>query len=254
MKRNVVKVAAGLAVLLTGGVSARTVWAAPVTLSITQPQTPVAAALAALSKQTGTPILADDTVTGALGTTTVDKPTLEEMLTYVQTLSPGLSWQRVFLPSNAPLPSGDVLSEQIRALKAIAATGLVAADPTAKSVIAFSRRETPDAEKTAPAGMQTVYLLTNETVRAGRLAAKKAADDKKKVAAGAPTLEKFSAGVQNIPTMFGQLSPDQQRQALGVMMQQAAAIWQNMDPGLRQQLQQMSRQRGQNGGGFPGTP
>lgn len=244
----------GCAALLACLASPRAAWAAPVTLSIIQPQTPIADVLAALSKQTGTPILADDTVTGALGTTTVDKPTLEDMLTFLQTLSPDLAWQRVFLPSNAPLPSGDTLSEQVRALKAIAATGLVAADPAAKSVLSFSRHETTDAEKTAPAGMQTVYLLTNEKVRAQRLAAKKAADDKKKVAAGTPTLEKFSAGVQNIPSMFGQLSPDQQRQALGVMMQQAAAIWQNMDPGLRQQLQQMGRQRGQNGGGFPGAP
>ena len=90
---------------------------APLHLTVTKPLTPVTDVLASLSQQSGVPILADDTVVDTLGVTSIDKPTLPEMLDTITALVPAMTWQRVDLPGDAPVPDANTLSAQVRSLK-----------------------------------------------------------------------------------------------------------------------------------------
>ena len=142
----------------------------------------------------------------------------------------GLTWQKVYLPKDAPLPSGNDLSAQVRALKSVAASGLVIADPA--GIVAFSRKK-PDTQAAVPADMRLVYLVTDEAVRAQRLAAKAAEPPRPRTQPGRP-----AASMQNAAAAFSQMTPDEQRQALPLMFQQFRAIMQSMDPSVRQGLRQ----------------
>jgi hypothetical protein len=223
---------------------------APVHVVVGKPLTPMTDVLASISKQAGVPILTDDTVVDTVGVTTIDKPSVEEMLTALVPLGQGLSWQRVELPQDGPLPSGSILSSQVRALKTIAATGLVVVDPTASSAISFSKSAT--ATPAAPAGMRTVYLVTNEVVRAQRLA-QKAADAKKMVADSTAPVNGAVNGMSSAADDLGRMTPDQQREAIPLMFQQMMRMFQNIDPAIKEEMRKQFQGRmGQGGGGLPG--
>ena len=213
----------------------------PIHFSVTAPASPVPTVLAALSKQVGVPILSDDTVAGTVGVMTVDQPGLEPTLDQVTKIVPGLTWQKVYLPQNAPLPKGEALSQQVRDLKALAATPLTLPDSATKSLVSLSQQKL-DAATPAPDGMQTVYLVTNETVRAQRLAAQKAAGQN--AATGQGAVGQAVSGLQSASDMLGQMTPDEQRQALPLMFQQFGQMIKNIDPTVRQQLFQQFRQFG----------
>lgn len=218
--------------------------AKPVHIVVTKPLTRVTDILASLSQQTGTPILADDTVVDTLGTMSVDKPSLEEALTTLTSLAPSLSWQRVFLPQGATVPGAETLSAQVRALKAINVTGLVVADPKTQSTVAL--KTSTDTPAAPPDGMQVVYLVTNETVRAQREANKKAAEAK-----DASPVNKTVAGISSAADSFGQMTADQQRQAIPQLMMQFGRMMQGLNPAIRDEMRQQFQQRRQqqNNGG-----
>ena len=214
----------------------------PVHLEVTKPLTRVVDVLAALSQQTGTPILADDTVVDTLGATTADKPTLGDALDLIVTLAPSLSWQRVYLPQGQALPSAETLSSQVRALKAISTSGLIVADPKAHNTVALkTSAETPTE---TPSGMQIVYLVTNETVRAQREANKKAAEAK-----DTSPVNKTFAGISSAADSFGQMSADEQRQAIPQLMMQFGRMMQGLNPAVRDEMRQQWQQRRQQGNG-----
>ena len=99
-----------------------------------------------------------------------------------------------------------------------------------------------------------MYLVTNETVRAQRLASKQAEEAKKQ--ANTP-LNQTVGGLQNVATAFGQLTPDQQRTALPQMMQQFQQIMRSIDPSVIQDLRQQAQQNGGSpfgGKNGPGVP
>lgn len=212
---------------------------APVHLVVTKPLTRVTDALASISRQSGTPILADDTVVDTLGVTTVDKPSVEAMLDFVKTLAPALTWQRVYLPQATPLPDAGALSSQVRALKAITGTGLIVADPAAHSTVAFktSTKTSTDTPAAPPEGMKVVYLVTNETVRAQREANKKAAEEKK-----AAPVNQAVANVNSAADAFARMNADEQRQAIPQLFQQFGRMFQSLDPAVRQEMGQQFRQ------------
>lgn len=214
----------------------------PLHLQVTKPLTPVTDVLASLSQQTGTPILADDTVVDRLGVTTADKPSLDDALDLIVSLAPSLSWQRVYLPKDAPLPNADTLSSQIRALKAITATGLVVTDPKAHSTVALKTSAETPAE--ASAGMQTVYLVTDEGVRAQREANKKAGEKK-----DASPVNRTVSGISSAADSFGQMSADEQRQAIPQLMMQFGRMMQGLNPALRNEMRQQWQQRRLQGNG-----
>lgn len=216
----------------------------PVHLQVTRPLTRVSDVLAGLSRQTGTPILADNTVVDTLGATTADKPTLDATLDLLVTLAPSLSWQRVYLPVGPVLPGADALSSQVRALRAISATGLVVADPKAHNTVAL--KTSADTLAETPAGMQLVYLVTNETVRAQREANKKAGEAK-----DASTVNKAVSGISNAADSFGQMTADEQRQAIPQLMQQFGRMMQGLNPAIRDEMRQQWQQRRQQGAGGP---
>ncbi|MDQ2688362.1 MAG: hypothetical protein M3Y28_10910 [Armatimonadota bacterium] len=212
--------------------------AKPVHLEVTKPLTRVTDVLASLSRQTGTPILADDTAVDLLGIMSADKPSLEEALTTLVSLAPSLSWQRVYLPQSAPLPGADALSAQVRALKAIKATGLVVADPKTQSTVTL--KTSNDTLSTPPDGMQVVYLVTDETVRAQREANKKAAEAK-----DASPVNQTVAGLSSAADSFGQMTADQQRQAIPQLMMQFGRMMQGLNPAVRDEMRQQFQQRRQ---------
>jgi hypothetical protein len=216
--------------------------AVPLHLTVTKPLTPVTDVLASLSKQSGVPILADDTVVDTLGVASIDKPTLPEMLDTITSLLPALTWQRVDLPGNAPLPTANALSAEVRDLKNLTGTMLSVTDPAAKTSITFARTAI-DLSKAPDGTVKTVYLVTNETVRAQRLADKQADDAKKQ--AQTP-LNQTVGGLQNVAAAFGQLTPDEQRTALPQMMQQFQQIMRSIDPSVIQDLRQNAAQNGGN--------
>jgi hypothetical protein len=216
----------------------------PIHVIVGKPLTRVTDVLADISKQSGIPILADDTVVDTLGVTTIDKPNLEDMLRALVALAPGLSWQRVYLPQDGPLPDANILSAQVRTLKAITATGLVVQEPGDRGGLTFSKEAS--LSPVAPDGMRLVYLVTNETVRAQREADARTA--KRKAAAAAP-VETAVNGLSSVADDFSQMSPDQQREAIPQMMQQMMRMIQSIDPGVRQELQQRWQQNHGRGGG-----
>ena len=222
----------------------------PVKISITKPLTPVTDVLTALARQTNQIILPDDTAVAPLDVAELSAPTLDSALDDLKSLDAGLAWQKIYLPKDQPLPTGNDLSAQARALKAVAAAHLIIADPT--GTVTFSRKKT-DAPATPPDGMRLVYLVSDETVRAQRLAAKTAETAKPKDA-GTP-VSQTATGMQNVADTFSQMSPDQQRQALPLMFDQFRRIMQSMDPTVRDQMRQQfgGRRGATTGNGTPGN-
>lgn len=214
----------------------------PVHLQVTRPLTRVTDVLATLSRQTGIPILADDTVVDTLGVTAADKPTLDATLDLIVTMAPSLSWQRVYLPVSTTLPSAEALSTQVRALKAISTSGLIVADPNANRTVAL--KTSSDTPSETPSGMQVVYLVTNETVRAQREANKKAGEKK-----DASPVNKTVSGLSNAADSFGQMSADEQRQAIPQLMMQFGRMMQGLNPAVRDEMRQQWQQRRPQGNG-----
>jgi hypothetical protein len=215
---------------------------APVHLALTAPQTSLSAALAGLATQTGTTILTDSTVANdQIGPVDFQAANVGALLTKLQTVAPGLTWHKVSLPVSDPLPTGEALSQEVRALEAITATGLVVASPT--DVIDYTHHTA-----TAPAtvGMQTVYLVTDEAVRAKEA---KTAQAPTSADAGS-SVDQAASGMKNVANIFGLMTPDQQKAALPLMFQQFQRIMQSMDPAVQAGLAQQFQQMRQNGQGF----
>ncbi len=227
----------------------------PIQLSVTAAATPVATVLGLLSKQAGVPILADDTVQGILGTLSVNQPGLEPALNQLKSAIPGLEWQKVYLPMNAPLPKGEALSRQVRGLKALTAATLAVTDPATKILLSLSQKKEDPAA--APEGMQTVYLITNELVRARRLAMQNVSEMTQQTpalnpalalpmpapaTAGGDTVAQAVSGLQGASDMLGQMTPDEQRQALPLMLRQFGQMMQKIDPTVRREMFQQWQQ------------
>jgi len=207
-------------------------------LALTTASNPMTDVLASLSKQAGVPILTDDTVTGSVGAMVIDQPDVMHSLDQLKKADSGLTWQAVYLPQDAKLPSGNALSRKIQDLKALSTTQLAVADPTAKTFTTFSQKKS-DALTSVPEGMQTVYLVTNETVRAQRLAALaqsgQAMANLPQGDAESPVGQAVT-GLQGTTNLLGQMSPEQQRQAIPLMFQQFGQMIQKIDPAVRRDL------------------
>lgn len=213
-------------------------------LKVDKPLTPVTTALASLSHQAGIPILADNTVVDTLGLTSIDQPGLEPMLDTLVKIIPALSWQKIYLPKDAPLPDADALSAQVRTLKAIPLTTITVWDPMTHSLVFYA------ADKSSTAGEngahQLVYLVTNEVVRQQRIDnAKKAAAAKAEATQG--PVNQAVGGLQNAAELLGQMTPDEQRKALPLMFQQFRQMIQNINPSVMSDLRKMRPGRPQNG-------
>jgi hypothetical protein len=211
-----------------------------VRLTIPGAQTPVTTVLSNLAKVTDTTILTDNTVTGSVGPTALEAANVGAMLTKLESLDTGLSWRKVYLPQDAPLPSGETLSREVRSLETLPPTGLVVASPT-ESITVTHQTNAPAAP---PAGMQAVYLVTDEQVRAQHQETAAAPP----LSPQASPVTQAATGMQNVADTFGSMTADEQRQALPQMFQQFQRIMQSMDPSVRGDLGQMFRQwQGQNG-------
>lgn len=211
----------------------------------TQPQTPLTQALADLAKQSGTAILTDNTVTASLPATTLQADNVGAMLTKLGTSVPGLSWRKVYLPKDAPLPTGQALSQEVRALQAITPLSLIVASPTDR----LTFMHTFAADAAAPASMQAVYLVTDNAVPSTP-----AAPAAPPAAPAATPIEQTTNGMQTVADAFSKMTPAEQSQALPAMFQQFQRIMQTMDPAVRQQLNNQLQQQWQQGGnGQPGA-
>ena len=208
---------------------------APVHVSISKPLTPITDVLASLAKQTGQTILTDDTAVAPVGIADLQAPTLDDMLNSLKSLDAGLVWQKIYLPKDGALPTGTDLSAQVMALKSVVATGLILADPT--GIVSFSRKKA-DIQVPPPADMRLVYLVSDETVRAQRKAAKEADAAAKGAGTGGTPVAQATSGLQGAADIFSQMTPDQQRQALPLMFDQFRRIMQGMDPAVRDSLRQ----------------
>ena len=227
-------------------------------LSLDLPAMPVTAALASLSRKAGVPILTDDTVEGALAAMSVNQPGLEPALDQLKTAVPGLSWQKVYLPKDLPLPKGNALSQQVQALKALSPASLAISDAATQSLVSLSRKKVDPAASLPTAGMQIVYLVTNETVRTQRQASQKTTDTVSNPApaalpaplpdatgqnpVGQNTVGQAVSGLQGASEMLGRMTPDEQRQALPLMFQQFTQMMQKIDPSVRRELFQQWQQ------------
>lgn len=213
---------------------------APLHLVVAGPATPITDVLFDLGKQANATIIADDTVKATLPAMTFDKPDLAQTLDAIVAASPGLSWQKVSLAADASLPDANTLSAQVRALKIVTESHLLVADPVARTTLRFAREST--SSQAAPAsGMQTVYLVTNESARAQAApAADAAGTDKSPVALTV-------AGMQAAADQFGKLTPAEQGQAVPLMYLQFQRIYQSMDPNLRAALTNQMQQQGTGG-------
>jgi hypothetical protein len=197
-------------------------YAQPVHVSITQPETAMTTVLAALAKESGAVILSDSTVTTPVGVADLHADSVPAMLDDLKSLDPAMSWQEVDLPATAPVPSADVLEQEVSALKSVQTSGLVL--PDAGSIVSYTRtKAAPNAPLSA--GTQVIYLVTEKPQASS-------GQD-----AGA-SVSQITAGLSQVADQFGQLSAADQSQALPLMFQQFQRIIQLMDPSVRSQLPQ----------------
>lgn len=208
--------------------AAKTAAAAPVHLVIAGPKTPITDALFELGKQTSMTIVADDSVKGTLSAMTIDKPDLGQALDAIAAASPGVAWQKIYLAADATLPDANTLAAQVRALNAITASHMLVANPATHANLRFAR-DPSDSQATSTAGMQTVYLVTNQAAPVQSAAAPAAS-------AGKTAVEQTVAGIQDSADEFAKLTPQEQSQAVPLMFLQFQRIYQSMDPGLRAAL------------------
>ena len=208
---------------------------------MTKPLTPLTDVLASLSQQSGVTILADDTVVDKLGVTTIDKPSVPEMLDAIKWLLPAISWKRVSIPGDCPIPDANTLSAEVRTLETMPTPGLIIADLNARTATSYSRTA-PDPAPDFITPAHTIYLLTNETVRSVRASEKELAavrqapiDAQKMLHAMIPSAQ---LGMQTVANLFAQLTPDQQDTALSQMIFDWQRIIRSTNPSVLQKLQQ----------------
>jgi hypothetical protein len=227
----------------------------PLKLTITKPFTPVTEILASLAKQSGTPIVADDTVVDTLGAGTVAAPTVPEMLDAIKELLPDLTWERVEIPKDAPVPNADNLSAEMRELQALNEGPITITDPVKRLttryslteshrfiIIIPSGKEVRDLPAIADPSDKIVYLVTDEVVRNVRDYHKQLAADKQRgidatnrEQALRPTPQ---AGLLRVFGLYKQLTPEEQHDNLESMVFKWREIIRATDPAVLLEVEQ----------------
>jgi hypothetical protein len=254
MTRSLLSFAGLLFVLPLGSALAQAPAMAPLHIVISHSQTPITDVLTTLSRQSSVPILADDTVIDTLGVSDIAKATVPEMLDAITAMAPAETWQRVTIPSDAPLPDADSLSAQVRDLQTLMESRVTITNPDTHMTVNYSRTA-GDTAKIGDPTDRVVYLVTNETVRAQRLAEAKAKADKPVSDTPLKQLDNTMQAVQNA---FSQLTPDEQYQGVMKVSSMMGQMFTSLDPSVMAKIQQQAAQfKGGMGNGqnpVPPTP
>ncbi|HEY3328786.1 MAG TPA: hypothetical protein VGK19_02100 [Capsulimonadaceae bacterium] len=134
----------------------------PVTLNISKDQVRTVDAIAVLQKETGAIIVVDGTVIGTLNQCHVSFPTLAKMLDFLKTMEPGLTYQRIYLPSNRPTPNADQCYDIARTLTWLSEQGNVSLTNQAGSIGIIKEPKAPTA---IPTGMKEIWYISDEQMR-----------------------------------------------------------------------------------------
>jgi hypothetical protein len=236
--RSLILLAVSLSVLPITRGTAQAPPTTPLHIVISHSLTPITAVLTTLSRQSGVPILADDTVIDTLGVADIAKPTLPEMLDAITALAPAETWQRVTIPSDAPLPDADSLSAQVRDLQTLMESRVTITDPGTHTTVSYSRVAT-DTSKFADTTDRTVYLVTNETVRAQRIAEAKARAAK---ALPDTPLKQIDSGMAAVQNAFTQMTPAEQYQGVMKFSGMMGQLFTSLDPSVMAKIQQQAAQ------------
>lgn len=253
MTKNIIAIAA-LAMLGSIPAFADTP-AAPLKLNISRPNTPVVEVLSSLAKQSGQTILADDSVIDTIGLTSITKGSVEEMLNALSTAAPGVSWRKVYILADAPLPDAAALGAQIRALDTVSSSKLISVAPggTVVDFVRSAATSVPSADST----MRAVYFVSDEAVRAKRIADARAVTSRNAPApAGAQSTPQPSSyhdqavtGMQASLNALQQMSPQDRMQVLPQMAKDWFSLLHSMSREERQALRQAMRGNNNGGGG-----
>jgi hypothetical protein len=172
--------------------------------------------LKAISLETGEAVLPDNSVTGAVGAINETTPTIPEMLEFLKTYEPGLTYQVVYIPGGQNEPDGEQLYQQIQQLKSAPETALVipsSGDDNDMFIYTDQKYTTPGQQATAVRGMRMVYLVSDSVVRAQM---KRAAQSPPHVSGVLPTTAPtpFSTALQSVVADIAQMNPQQQGAAM----------------------------------------
>ena len=195
-----------------------------ITISLDKTATPVTDILKKVATQSGTRIFADSTVIDALGEGRISAANVEDALDSLAKLDPGLSWSKIGLPADTPLPAAEDLATAIRALRKIKADNLTIS--SGGSTLSVQNSVTPTAQPAADPHKVVVYLVTNEAEYQKRIDDKANAHYKKGNEAVETTMDSLHA----IADSFDQMSPAQQSQIMPLIWSQLRYITRNLSP------------------------
>ena len=159
---------------------ARADTAAPLTLTITQDGAKVSDALGVLQKESNATLVVDNTVIGTMGRAKVSFPTLNDMLDFLRTMEPGLTWAKLYLPSNRPVPTSDQCYDLVRTLTWLAQQGSATLVSSTTTITVVQKNTTT---LTPPTGQREIWYVSDEQIRYQRYLDAQAAAQKAQTAA-----------------------------------------------------------------------
>ena len=208
-----------------------------VNLDVTEAATPVTDVLATLSRQSGARIIADSTVVDTIGAARIATTTLDDALTSLTQLDPGLTWNKITLSADAVVPNADDLSAALRALRKIKSDDISVSGNSADSSMSVHKEATVTS---ADDHKVVVYLVTNETVWDRKQDEKVNAHYRQ---GGAEAVENTMTNLRLIANTFDQMTPDQQSQIMPVIWSQLRYITRNISPEVLNRFEHMPAQQ-----------
>lgn len=191
------------------------------TVTLDASDTEITSLLQQISEKTGVKILADNTVSGKLSIS-VEKKSVDEALNAI-CIAKKLSWKKIYLGKGTVL-QGDNVSQLMRTLDALQATGIVVINPSEKKGTAFQKNAaiTPEYEKGLAANTeqyQLVYLVYNPSV--ALVSKSEQTDSNVDWKLGDPmNTKQFAAVSQQSTEALMNMSPDDQRVAMETALSQ----------------------------------
>ncbi|MDR3709175.1 MAG: hypothetical protein P4L33_12810 [Capsulimonadaceae bacterium] len=134
----------------------------PLTLTISQDQARVADALQVLQTESGLTMVIDGTVNGHMGPAKVSFASMDEMLVFLRSVEPGLTWARLYLPAKRPVPTGDQCYDIVRTLQWLGQQGNPTLITQTSAITVVSEKA---AKATPPAGQREIWYVSDEMER-----------------------------------------------------------------------------------------
>ncbi len=157
----------------------------PLTLTISQDRAKTTDALAVIQKESGATFVVDSTVIGSVSTAKVAFPSIPQMLDFIRTMEPGLTYQRLYLPTDKAVPNAAACYDLVRTLMWLAQQGNISMATQTGSIGIVRDTKPPTA---APAGMREIWYISDEQIRNQRFLDAQKAEKERMQASTAPIL------------------------------------------------------------------